>query len=487
MKRQRPTFQGPQKDITLQDVYQFFETHQLTCDEWRALIKEVNIRYNEAESLVTNLPSDHWLAIFSRIRPRGLPKTDFKFWLACRMVSKSWKSAISTMDFSRILPGAAVVQYDPNRVLKMFHFSQIHISRPLLDVSLLANIKWLRLDHEAIPLDIAEEVLKLTQLTHLHCSKDPIPESILLQLTNLTSLRLDDCSTIGTLNSLTRLTQLSIWCEDVHLKPDALKYLTRLVDIRSNNPKTFHQGTGTCFFAAPRGIYYYQGEFLNGQPHGQGVGYYPRGFSSKRMYQGPWKAGEAQGHGITFFFTDGSFYEGPHIRGHFKGTGLRKYRRCFGREGVMDTYTGEFNWVEGTKNGQKHGFGTYKFVDGTVYEGTWAYDEFVNGKCSYINGDVYEGELKYGGRDGQGEYIVKKNWRRMEGRWSSDSLLRAGADLKWGDKTAMKHFVRSSRVIDEYQYYWESTIEDPEPEEEEAMRQLKEAIEFMAQAVDKNR
>lgn len=61
-----------------------------------------------------------------------------------------------------------------------------------------------------------------------------------------------------------------------------------------------------------------------------------------------------------------------------------------------DVYDGEWN-----NDGRKHGFGTLKMSDGTVYTG-----KFENGFCSghgvlrFPNGDVYEGEFasgKYGG------------------------------------------------------------------------------------------
>lgn len=82
----------------------------------------------------------------------------------------------------------------------------------------------------------------------------------------------------------------------------------------------------------------YEGELVNGLPHGKGI----------------------------FYFNDGGRYEGDFLKGTFTGKGKMIY--TFPSEGYY--YEGDF--VNGLRNGQ----GVYKFPSGTRYEGGFVNNEF---------------------------------------------------------------------------------------------------------------
>ena len=63
------------------------------------------------------------------------------------------------------------------------------------------------------------------------------------------------------------------------------------------------------------------------------------------------------------------------------------------------TYTGN------RENGKKSGTGTFKWNDGTVYEGEWKEDKINGkGKLTIPNKGTYEGDFENGEKEGQGKY-----------------------------------------------------------------------------------
>jgi hypothetical protein len=60
----------------------------------------------------------------------------------------------------------------------------------------------------------------------------------------------------------------------------------------------------------------YEGDFVNGKPHGRGIFYLANG----DKYEGDWINSEKQGRGI-YYYADGDKYEGDFVKGKFTGRG----------------------------------------------------------------------------------------------------------------------------------------------------------------------
>lgn len=126
----------------------------------------------------------------------------------------------------------------------------------------------------------------------------------------------------------------------------------------------------------------YEGETLNGQPHGQGL----LTWSTGSYYNGQFEFGDIHGYG-TMIYDGGSVYEGDFYYGVMQGQGTIQWP-----DGIY--YHGEFHndeiegygqmvWPDGSmyvgefQYGQKHGYGTFTFPDGSYYEGEYYDDERV--------------------------------------------------------------------------------------------------------------
>jgi len=104
----------------------------------------------------------------------------------------------------------------------------------------------------------------------------------------------------------------------------------------------------------------YDGDVVNGKPHGEGTWLHPDG----REYTGEWQDGEMHGEG-TMTWPDGKQYVGEWQDGARHG------------EGVMiwpDDYRYEGEWVAG----RKHGEGEMTLPDGSVLEDEWEDGEPVS-------------------------------------------------------------------------------------------------------------
>ena len=64
-------------------------------------------------------------------------------------------------------------------------------------------------------------------------------------------------------------------------------------------------------------------------------------------------------------------------------------------------------------------------MDGYEYKGTFI-DELAEGMCNlrYPNGDHYTGYFKNGKRNGRGALVINQTFKRLEGYWKDDGLLR---------------------------------------------------------------
>ena len=101
----------------------------------------------------------------------------------------------------------------------------------------------------------------------------------------------------------------------------------------------------------------YQGEFLDGLPHGTLHYICPE----TGTYKGEWQSGKKQGKGV-YVFANGSRYEGEWADDKMEGSGV--YYFFDGGK-----HEGEF------KNNLKHGKGRQTGPDETIIEGTWENDK----------------------------------------------------------------------------------------------------------------
>jgi hypothetical protein len=139
----------------------------------------------------------------------------------------------------------------------------------------------------------------------------------------------------------------------------------------------------------------YEGEWKNGQRHGQGVYNWYDG----DLYTGPWFEGKRHGHGV-FIFTDGRVYDGEYNMGRREGQGMfvwpygAKYegsyhadkRNGYGEYVYPDgrSYQGEY------RDDRPHGYGVEKSKDGTVlHDGQWTFGEFLgNDDCVSVAASI---------------------------------------------------------------------------------------------------
>ena len=79
------------------------------------------------------------------------------------------------------------------------------------------------------------------------------------------------------------------------------------------------------------------------------------------------------------------------------------------------------------KANKKHGSGTFYYPDGSIYEGEWFEDKKQGqGKYTYVNKDTYEGQWSNDLRDGEGTYTYAETGTVYVGRWERGHAHGAG-------------------------------------------------------------
>lgn len=122
-------------------------------------------------------------------------------------------------------------------------------------------------------------------------------------------------------------------------------------------------------------------------------------------YTGNRENGKKSGTG-TFKWNDGTVYEGEWKEDKINGKG----KLTIPDKG---TYEGYF------ENGQKQGQGKYNFQNGDIYEGNFSQDKMSGqGKYTFSNGDTYYGEFLDNQFNGQGTYTI--NGKSYTGTWKNN-------------------------------------------------------------------
>lgn len=179
----------------------------------------------------------------------------------------------------------------------------------------------------------------------------------------------------------------------------------------------------------------YEGEYAEGKPHGIGCLVYSQLSAYVKKFDGRWEAGQCRDG--TESYMDGTEYSGEmldgmrHGRGEmvwlsgdtYKGewrkgvmSGQGKYVYSNDGEATGNVYIGD--WVDG----KRHGIGSMTYSVGDVYDGAWELDERNGeGEMMYADGRIYVGSMLRGHKEGRG----KQSWPEgssYEGSWKGDLM-----------------------------------------------------------------
>lgn len=111
----------------------------------------------------------------------------------------------------------------------------------------------------------------------------------------------------------------------------------------------------------------------------------------------------------TYKWNDGTIYEGNFENDNINGTG----KLTTVDNGI---YEGEF------KDGQKSGTGTYTFANGDIYTGSWENDQMSGeGTYTFQNGDKYVGNFSNNKFNGTGTYTTGGN--SYKGTWKDNEYI----------------------------------------------------------------
>jgi TPR repeat protein len=209
---------------------------------------------------------------------------------------------------------------------------------------------------------------------------------------------------------------------------------------------TFTLPTGRTVIVAPEEFDYtgrgylrwpdgrgYDGEWLDGRPHGHGTAHEPDGSS----YTGTWQHGARHGHGEQVM-ADGSRYVGGFLDGERWGVGALTsaggvyqghWRRGLADgEGVFTDADGA-RYEGGWSAGERSGYGTWTTPDGERYQGGWAGDEFHGyGRSEGPPGLIYEGTWEAGQMHGFGR-LDRPDGSRYEGDWQAGKRHGQGREV----------------------------------------------------------
>ena len=162
-------------------------------------------------------------------------------------------------------------------------------------------------------------------------------------------------------------------------------------------------GENDLDYTFPNGDYY-EGEWKNGKPHGQGTFIYNTKYNNQNKYVGGFKDGKHHGHG--------------------------SYTYSYGIK-----YVGEF------KDGKWHGHGSYNYANGNTYVGQWENgNPQGQGTVIYTNGNKYVGEFKDGMKSGYGVHIFAEG-ERYEGEFKDDKFSGQGTYTLILSEDAKKKYV----------------------------------------------
>lgn len=136
---------------------------------------------------------------------------------------------------------------------------------------------------------------------------------------------------------------------------------------------------------------FYNGEWLNDQRHGNGVMTWRKQGVIVEEYRGQWSGGLPHGSGMCTYIRAPPSTHPPGNGGASSSSDNLTGAPPKDASLAHNTYTGEFF------QGQRHGFGTFVYDDGSRYEGGWVNNvKQGDGKYTTANGVVYFGQFADG-------------------------------------------------------------------------------------------
>ena len=154
-------------------------------------------------------------------------------------------------------------------------------------------------------------------------------------------------------------------------------------------------------------------------------------------------------------YSNGS-YEGEMKDGEPHGFGTYRWN-----DG--DVYTGEY------VNGTRHGKGKFVFASGNYYDGEWANGKYHgHGIYHWSDGDEFDGEWQNGKRHGNGKWTYADGryytgvWENGDSISSSSIVYPSTSNATTATKTAPKATTTKERIQYEHSYY-EGETKDDEP------------------------
>ena len=179
----------------------------------------------------------------------------------------------------------------------------------------------------------------------------------------------------------------------------------------------------------------YDGEWLENKRNGYGKEIYTWGY-----YEGYWKNNDYYGQGKEYHTKDGVTYEG-NWQGSKTATNVIKtvngkkfYGKIVNNDFVADSLNGngreDYNngyYIGEFLGGKRHGYGTYYWNDGAIYQGYWEAD-LKNGYGKLTSGaNAYEGNWKDDKREGFGKQTG--DWGAYTGFWKDNSYFGPGKEV----------------------------------------------------------
>lgn len=126
-------------------------------------------------------------------------------------------------------------------------------------------------------------------------------------------------------------------------------------------------------------------------------------------YTGEKVKGKKHGYG-TYKWNDGSVYKGNFKDDKIHGKGVLTIPK-------KGKYSGNFS------KGKKNGYGTYTFSNGDVYIGNWKNDKMSGyGTYKFKNGEKYVGNFSNNKFNGKGTYT--KNGKKYSGTWEDNQYIK---------------------------------------------------------------
>lgn len=159
----------------------------------------------------------------------------------------------------------------------------------------------------------------------------------------------------------------------------------------------------------------YEGNFLNGEVHGEGVCRYDDG----SIYQGQWEFRYPQGKG-TKIYPDGKQWSGIWVKGKPLNDNGEAFDETMISKGAS-SYDGTDIQSGCIVGDCENGLGTFAYADGSKYEGQFKNSKKQGwGSFYFANGEKYTGDFKMNFAEGYGTMFFangtskKGNWYRGE-------------------------------------------------------------------------